>query len=196
MAAAAEASASSNSSCSKQPLKKSDTDATVAAFLPTARQGSQSDEGHVSAQVHASRRYRPSGRAIGNSRRSQDTSMSHRRFRSGNPAVLGTWPVDRWLCVPTFRLVCPVSVVDSVPRESPFQNCNSSEAEANTDLAERNPTQNRALSLCRDRHRDRLFSKRCLTSTAMPKSGGIIYVQSRCVSRRRSPLSTLNPGFR
>ena len=25
---------------------------------------------------------------------------------SGNPAVLGSSPVDRWLCVPAFRRVC------------------------------------------------------------------------------------------
>src|ERR1700722_11538289 len=25
----------------------------------------------------------------------------------GSPAVIGTYPLDRWLCVPAFRRVCP-----------------------------------------------------------------------------------------
>jgi hypothetical protein len=28
-------------------------------------------------------------------------------MRTGNPAVLGITPLDRWLCVTIFRLVCP-----------------------------------------------------------------------------------------
>jgi hypothetical protein len=31
------------------------------------------------------------------------------RCSAGNPAVVGPRPLDRWLCVPVFRRVCPCS---------------------------------------------------------------------------------------
>jgi hypothetical protein len=42
------------------------------------------------------------------------SSVRAQRLGRGNPAVIGTRPLDRWLCVPVFRRVCPVHNARSV----------------------------------------------------------------------------------
>ena len=52
----------------------------------------------------------------------------HREYRGticqmslGNPAIIGETPVDRWLCVPSFRTVCLASSSAQDAAERPLE---------------------------------------------------------------------------